>query len=125
MGFDVPNHCPARFYIECPHETASARPDCRVRSATAADRTIAIVGAVLIDGSGSAPQAGSIVVIRGDHIVSVRPETPPPDAEIINARGRVLAPGFIDMHNQSDHAMQDDPTLATQVSQGITTIVVG
>lgn len=94
-------------------------------SATAADRTIAIVGAVLIDGSGSAAQPGSILVIRGDHIVSVRPETPPPDAEIIDARGRVLAPGFIDMHNHSDRAMQDDPSLATQVSQGITTIVVG
>ncbi len=94
-------------------------------SATAADRTIAIVGAMLIDGSGSAPQPGSIVVIRGDRVVSVRSETPPPDAEIIDARGRVVAPGFIDMHNHSDRAMQDDPSLATQVSQGITTIVVG
>ena len=35
-------------------------------SATDADRTIAIVGAVLIDGSGSAAQPGSIIVIRGD-----------------------------------------------------------
>jgi N-acyl-D-amino-acid deacylase len=36
-----------------------------------------------------------------------------------------IAPGFIDTHNHSDRGLDEDPTAATQVSQGITTIAVG
>jgi N-acyl-D-amino-acid deacylase len=90
-----------------------------------ATRPIAITGATLIDGSGSEPQPNVTVVIRGDQIAAVRPETVPSNAQIIDAHGRVLAPGFIDMHNHSDRGLKDDPSLTSQVSQGITTIVVG
>src|ERR1044071_7152738 len=90
--------------------------------------TIVILGATLIDGSGRAPIRNSAVVIKGDSIVAVgrRGQVKvPSDARVIDARGLVLAPGFIDAHNHSDRGFKDDPSAASQVSQGITTVVVG
>ena len=37
----------------------------------------------------------------------------------------MLAPGFIDVHNHSDEGLATDPLAETQVSQGITTLVIG
>ena len=96
-----------------------------VGCATAGPKPVAIVGATLIDGSGSAPQSNVTFIVRGDQIVAVRPDSVPRDATVIDAHGHVLAPGFIDMHNHSDRGLKDDPSLTSQVSQGITTIVVG
>ena len=90
---------------------------------------VAIVGATLIDGSGRAPIKDAVVIIKGDSIVAVGSERGririPKDATVINARGLILAPGFIDTHNHSDRGLDQDPSAATQVSQGITTIAVG
>ena len=89
---------------------------------------IAILGATLIDGSGRAPLQNSVVIIEGDQIVAVgrRGQVKiPADARVIDARGMVVAPGFIDAHNHSDRGFDTDPSAASQVSQGITTVVVG
>ncbi|HVF23045.1 MAG TPA: D-aminoacylase [Pyrinomonadaceae bacterium] len=94
----------------------------------AADDTIAIVGATLIDGSGRAPQVDSAVVLKGDSIVAAGKRSQvqiPAGARVIEARGLVISPGFIDAHNHSDRGFNDDPSAASQVSQGITTVVVG
>ena len=90
--------------------------------------TIVILGATLIDGSGRAPIRDSAVVIRGDSIVAAgrRGQVKiPSDARVIDARGMVVAPGFIDAHNHSDRGFTTDPSAASQVSQGITTVVIG
>lgn len=92
------------------------------------DGTIAITGATLIDGSGHTPVKDAVVIINGDSIVAVGRRgrvTIPPDAKVIDARGFVMAPGFIDTHNHSDRGFDQDPSAATQVSQGITTVAVG
>lgn len=89
---------------------------------------IVLLGATLIDGSGRAPLKNSVVVIEGDRIVAVgrRGQVKVPrEARVIDARGMVVAPGFIDAHNHSERGFQTDPTAASQVSQGITTVVVG
>lgn len=94
----------------------------------AADDTIAIVGATMIDGSGRAPVVDSVVVLKGDSILAAGKRAQvqvPPGARVIEARGLVVAPGFIDAHNHSDRGFTDDPAAASQVSQGITTVVVG
>jgi N-acyl-D-amino-acid deacylase len=94
----------------------------------AADETLAIVGATLIDGSGRAPVADAVIVLKGDSIVAAgkRAEVQvPAGARIVEARGLVAAPGFIDAHNHSDRGFTTDPAAASQVSQGITTVVVG
>jgi len=90
--------------------------------------TIVILGATLIDGSGRAPIKDSVVVIRGDSVVAVGRRNQvkvPKDARVIDARGMVVAPGFIDAHNHSDRGFATDPSAASQVSQGITTVVIG
>ena len=89
---------------------------------------IVIIGATLIDGSGRAPIKDSVVVIENDRIVAVGRRGRvriPQEARVIDARGMVVAPGFIDAHNHSERGFQTDPSAASQVSQGITTIVVG
>jgi N-acyl-D-aspartate/D-glutamate deacylase len=94
----------------------------------APDQTIAIVGATLIDGSGRAPLRDSVVVLSGDSIRAAGPRNRvkvPADARVIEAAGLVLAPGFIDAHNHSDRGFKNDPSAETQVSQGITTVVIG
>jgi len=94
----------------------------------AADQTIAIVGATLLDGSGRAPLRNSVVVVSGDSIVAAGPRDRvkvPADARVIEAAGLTLAPGFIDAHNHSDRGFREDPYATTQVSQGITTVVIG
>ena len=89
---------------------------------------IVLLGATLIDGSGRAPLKNSVVVIEGDRIVAVgrRGQVKVPrEARVIDARGMVVAPGFIDAHNHSERGFRTDPSAASQVSQGITTVVVG
>jgi N-acyl-D-amino-acid deacylase len=94
----------------------------------AADGTIAIVGATLIDGSGRAPVTDSVVILKDDTIVAAGKRGQvqvPAGARSIDGAGLVIAPGFIDAHNHSDRGFNTDPSATSQVSQGITTVVVG
>jgi N-acyl-D-amino-acid deacylase len=84
----------------------------------------AIVGASIADGSGGPPRTGVVRIARG-RIVDVQTDAPRPGDVIVDGRGLVLAPGFIDIHNHSTTALASDPAAETQVAQGITTLVVG
>jgi N-acyl-D-amino-acid deacylase len=89
---------------------------------------IAITGVTLLDGSGRAALKDAVVVITGDsitHVGSRQTVQIPNSARLIEGKGQVLAPGFIDTHNHSDRGLEEEPTASTQVSQGITTIAVG
>ena len=89
---------------------------------------IVLLGATLIDGSGRMPLQNSVVVIKGDSIVAVGSRgrvSIPAGARVIDARGLVVAPGFIDAHNHSDRGFKEDLAATSQVSQGITTVVIG
>ena len=94
----------------------------------AADGTVAIVGATLIDGSGRGAITDAVVLLKNDTIVAAGKRNQvqvPSGARVIDATGMVVAPGFIDAHNHSDRGFSSDPSAASQVSQGITTVVVG
>src|SRR5687767_4228350 len=89
---------------------------------------IVLLGATLIDGSGRAPLRNSVVVLQGDSIVAVGSRGRvkiPADARVIDASGLVVAPGFIDAHSHADRGFITDKSAASQVSQGITTVVIG
>ena len=89
---------------------------------------VAIDGATLIDGSGRPPIPDSVVIFQGNSITTVGRRGQlviPTGARVIDGKGLVLAPGFIDAHNHSDRGFKDDPYATTQVSQGITTVVIG
>jgi N-acyl-D-amino-acid deacylase len=99
-----------------------------IEIASSAPGLMAFTGVTLIDGSGNAPVTKSVVIVSGDKIQSVgRLGTlkVPNGAQVIDGRGLVLAPGFIDTHSHSDRGFDSDPAAKTQVSQGITTVAVG
>lgn len=83
-----------------------------------------IKGGTVIDGSGAARRVAD-VGITGDHVVAVEPLQDPEAAQVIDAQGKIVAPGFIDMHSHSDFALPFLPTADSKVYQGITLEVVG
>src|SRR5947209_5778300 len=84
-----------------------------------------IKNAQLIDGTGS-PARRADVRVAGDHISEVGDGLAPRAGErVLDARGHVAAPGFVDMHSHADRGIDDSPDAASQVMQGITTAVVG
>ena len=86
---------------------------------------ILIQHAQLIDGTGG-PARRADVRVAGDAIVAVADSLSPQSGErVIDAAGKVVAPGFIDMHSHADRGLDEMPDASTQVLQGITTAVVG
>jgi N-acyl-D-amino-acid deacylase len=83
-----------------------------------------IKGAMVIDGSGRRRFHGNIR-IAGDLITTIGNFKPTADDEVIDATGKIVAPGFIDIHNHSERGLLAEPTAASQVSQGITTLALG
>jgi N-acyl-D-amino-acid deacylase len=86
--------------------------------------TWVIQGAQLADGSGGPLHRADLRIV-GDAIAEVGEITSQPDDRVVDATGLVLAPGFIDAHNHSTDGLDGDPEAITQVSQGITTVLVG
>jgi N-acyl-D-amino-acid deacylase len=82
-----------------------------------------ITNARIIDGTGAAAREGE-VLIEDARIAAVGHADGKAD-EVLDARGMVLAPGFIDMHSHSDFALPDDPLAPAKMLQGVTTEVVG
>ena len=64
-----------------------------------AARPLVLKGGTLIDGTGRAPVENSTIVIRGNRIEFVgQGGDVPPDAEVVDATGKTVLPGFIDGH---------------------------
>lgn len=78
----------------------------------------------IIDGTGNPWFAGD-VAIRGDRIVAVGRLAGAQAARQIDARGLVVAPGFIDLHTHSDLSLLDDGNAESKVRQGVTLDVIG
>jgi len=89
-----------------------------------APRAWAIVGGMVADGLGG-PLRQATVRIVADRIVAVGAVEPQAGDAVVNARGLVVAPGFIDIHNHSSGELAADPAAESQVAQGITTAVLG
>jgi N-acyl-D-amino-acid deacylase len=83
-----------------------------------------IAGARVADGTG-APLVAADVRVAGDRIIEVGKLSPKDGERVIRGDKLVLAPGFIDIHNHSTEGLVTDPLAETQISQGITTLVLG
>lgn len=88
--------------------------------------SLLIKNAQVIDGTGN-PTVMADVAVEGHRIVAINSQINAAAQTTIDARGQVLAPGFIDVQNHSDSHWQllDNPGLQSMVAQGFTTIVVG
>jgi N-acyl-D-amino-acid deacylase len=78
----------------------------------------------IIDGTGSPWYAGD-VAIRDGRIVAIGAIGDATAKRTIDAGGKVVAPGFIDMLGQSETSILVDPRLPSKIYQGITTEITG
>jgi putative CocE/NonD family hydrolase len=93
-------------------------------AARAQSASFVVVNARLIDGTGAPARPASVRVVDG-RIAEIGNLQPAQGERAIDAGGLVLAPGFIDPHNHSTEGLLTEPDAASQISQGITTLVVG
>lgn len=95
-------------------------------SASAADPEydLLIRNGRIVDGTGNPWFVGD-VAIRGDKIVAVGRVPAGTAKKELDARGLVVAPGFIDMHSHSDLLLLEDGNAPSKVRQGVTTEVLG
>src|SRR5260370_1112448 len=85
---------------------------------------IVITNGRIIDGTGSPWYSGDIGIRDGKITVSGNVSAAP-RARTIDARGMIVAPGFIDMLGQSEFTILVDPRLPSKIYQGITTEITG
>jgi N-acyl-D-amino-acid deacylase len=78
----------------------------------------------IIDGTGSPWYAGDIA-IRGGRIAAIGKLDAAAGRRTLDARGMVVAPGFIDMLGQSELTILVNPHLPSKIYQGITTEITG
>ena len=83
-----------------------------------------IRGGTVIDGTG-APGERADVAIRDGRVAAVGPDLAKDGARIIDAKDRVITPGFIDIHSHSDEAMFVNDALESALHMGVTLVVCG
>ena len=91
---------------------------------TASAQSVVIVGAKVADGTGRPLRVANVRVAAG-YIAEIGDFKPREDDTVVEGKDRVLAPGFIDVHNHSTTGLVREPLAVSQISQGITTLLVG
>ena len=92
---------------------------------------VLISGGAVYDGSGADPVVAD-VAIAGDRVVQIRPRDegsagpgPADAAVVIDATGKAVAPGFINILSHSNLSILHDPRSLGELTQGVTTEVFG
>jgi N-acyl-D-amino-acid deacylase len=101
-----------RVELDAPLTTQTRRFDLLIR------------GGEVHDGSG-APGRSADVGILGDTVTAVGDLSSAEAARLLEAKGLVVAPGFIDMHSHSDFSLLVDGRAMSKVYQGVTTELLG
>jgi len=85
---------------------------------------LVIRGGTIVDGTGGAPFEGDIL-ISGDRIAAIETRTTRRGVAEIDARGRIVTPGFVDLHTHYDGQATWDNRLAPSSLHGVTTAIMG
>ena len=78
----------------------------------------------MLDGSGAEPQTADVAVDAG-RVCAVGQLSEYTAQQVTEGAGRVLSPGFIDVHTHDDTSVIRDPLMLPKLSQGVTTVIVG
>lgn len=83
-----------------------------------------VTGARVVDGSGD-PWFYSDLGVKGDTIAALGNLSSAPASRRIDAKGLVVAPGFIDIHTHSRRGIFQNPAAENYIRQGVTTLMEG
>jgi N-acyl-D-aspartate/D-glutamate deacylase len=88
-----------------------------------------ITGGTIIDGTGAARRPGDVAIADGRIAAITEPgginPADHPDATVVDATGRVVCPGFVDVHTHYDAQVFWDTTLSPSPLHGVTTVIGG
>ena len=79
-------------------------------------------GGLIADGSGAPLRRASVAIKSGDLVITNEQLEA---AHVFDVSGKIIAPGFVDIHTHSDLTLLSNPQAESKVRQGVTTEVVG
>lgn len=79
----------------------------------------------IVDGSGGEPFTGDVAVHQGTIVAVGRLQAGASAARAIDAAGKIVTPGWVDVHSHMDGQATWDPLLSPAANHGITTLVMG
>jgi len=85
---------------------------------------LVITGGTVVDGTG-APAVRADVAVDGDRIVAVGDVDASGAGQVIDAEGRYVTPGFVDLHSHLDAQVGWDPLMSSSCWHGVTSVVMG
>src|SRR5262249_8370313 len=84
---------------------------------------IVIRGGTVVDGTGK-PRFDADVAIDGEFVIAIGSDIGPGKQEI-DARGKIVAPGWVDVHTHYDGQATWDQEMAPSSWHGVTTVIMG
>ena len=85
---------------------------------------LVITGGTVVDGTG-APARRADVAVDGDRITAIGQVDATGAARTIDAEGRLVTPGFVDLHSHLDAQIGWDPLMSSSCWHGVTSVVMG
>ncbi len=90
------------------------------------DPPVLIRGGTVFDGSGQRPGLRADVLVRDGIVAQIGLDLPAPEgATVVDATGRWVTPGFVDLHTHYDAEIEIAPALGESVRHGVTSVLVG
>jgi N-acyl-D-aspartate/D-glutamate deacylase len=91
-----------------------------------ADPVVLLRGGTVFDGSGQRPGLRADVLVRDGIVAQIGLDLIAPEgAEVIDATGKWVTPGFVDLHTHYDAEIEMAPALLESVRHGVTSVLVG
>ncbi len=88
------------------------------------DFDVIIRGGTVVDGTGAQSRVADVGIV-GDRIVAVEPDLAGSSARVLDATGRLVTPGFVDIHTHLDAQLAWDPIGSSSCWHGVTSVVMG
>ncbi len=103
---------------------AACAPAIRASRTGPAGRRLLLRNGTVIDGTGASRIAADVLLEDGT-VLDIGPALAATGADVFDARGMIVAPGFVDIHSHGDGSLDADPMAESVIRQGVTTMVVG